>query len=102
VFDTIPTSLEDWDNMSDDEHLDDKESAEDCEKACDENENCLQSLFSDGKCSLGTNNVRVGKMRRAEGDTTWRSTWNRPRIDKWASRQKGCNKVKFATDKSWF
>jgi hypothetical protein len=95
IFDTIPDSLEDWNNKSEDEAVSDIGSAEDCTEACAHNPDCFQSLYSRDGCTLGTKNFRFGEKHKPEDGKRWQSSWNRTRIAAWASKQKPCAGVTF-------
>ncbi|KAF4629430.1 hypothetical protein G7Y89_g8721 [Cudoniella acicularis] len=95
IFDTIPDSLTDWDNMSDNEKLKDIDSVEDCTAACAKNTDCFQSVYDGEECRLGTQNFRLGIFQKPEDGKKWQSSWNRTRIQKWVSKQKPCSDITY-------
>ena len=101
VFDMIPDhDLEDWDNRSGGDSLPSITSAEECKKACDEQSDCMQSLFKGDECVLGKGGEIVFgvKQKREEKDgedteESWVSSWNKTRIADWVSRQSDCETI---------
>jgi hypothetical protein len=95
IFDTFSDSLEDWDNGSKDEAVPGIASPDDCMQACANNFSCFQSLYASDTCTLGTNNFRLGERHKPTRGERWHSSWNRTRIEAWASRQELCKKISF-------
>jgi len=95
IFDSIPDSRDDWDNLAKDEKVDDIESAEDCREACGKNTECFQSLYNGEECNLGTKSFKIGEKHKREDGKKWQSSWNRTRIEDWALKQKPCGSVEY-------
>ncbi|PVH71938.1 glycosyltransferase family 31 protein [Cadophora sp. DSE1049] len=96
VWDMIPDSLENWDNMSDGVTVPNITSAAECARACERDGHCLQSLFNGEECKLGTTKITFGEKYDPENDEkTWQSTWNKKRIAAWVAKQSRCRTVKF-------
>ncbi|KAK0111531.1 hypothetical protein ONS95_001885 [Cadophora gregata] len=96
VFDMIPDhNLEDWDNRSEGEIVPDIASAEDCTLACAKQPDCMQTLYKENICTLGKlEEIVFGRKHEVEdGETKWRSSWNKTRIADWGSRQSKCEKL---------
>ncbi|KAH9219261.1 hypothetical protein DL95DRAFT_292216 [Leptodontidium sp. 2 PMI_412] len=96
VWDMIPDSLDNWDNMSDGVKVPKIHSPEDCVQACEKDRHCLQSLFNGDECKLGISKVIFGEKHDLRDDgKVWQSTWNKPRIAAWVAKQKRCGTVRF-------
>ncbi|KAK0113522.1 hypothetical protein ONS95_013776 [Cadophora gregata] len=96
VWDMIPGSLENWDNMSDGKTVPNIKTALECTRACERDRHCLQSLFNGEECKLGTKTITFGEKHDLEDNgTTWQSTWNKTRIAAWVAKQSRCGKPKF-------
>ncbi|KAL3427940.1 glycosyltransferase family 31 protein [Phlyctema vagabunda] len=95
VWDTIPDTLMEWDNMSDDKTIKEAKSPEACIEACSINAECLQSLYNGQECKLGTKTFQLGQKYKPGKGETWHSSWNRTRIETWMSGQDPCTKVRF-------
>ncbi|KAH7327135.1 hypothetical protein BKA65DRAFT_528149 [Rhexocercosporidium sp. MPI-PUGE-AT-0058] len=96
VWNFLPDSLENWDNMSDGITVPEIHTAENCAKACEMNRHCLQSLFNGNECKLGTAKIIFGEKHDVgNGEKKWQSTWNKTRIAAWVSKQKRCGTIKF-------
>ena len=96
VWDMLPDSLDNWDNMSDGVTVPNIDSALECIRACERDGHCLQSLFNGEECKLETTRVTFGVKHELEDDgKTWQSTWNKTRIAAWVAKQSRCGKVKF-------
>ena len=96
VWDMLPDSLDNWDNMSDGVTVPNIDSALECVRACERDGHCLQSLFNGEECKLETTRVTFGVKHELEDDgKTWQSTWNKTRIAAWVAKQSRCGKVKF-------
>ncbi|KAI9050643.1 hypothetical protein LZ554_005800 [Drepanopeziza brunnea f. sp. 'monogermtubi'] len=97
VFDTIPTRLASWDNLSKNVIIAGVSSAEACFSACQDKPACLQARWNGEQCFIGTKHVSFGKRvdgHNGEG-VEWESMWNRTRIAQWAAQKKECGKPKF-------
>jgi len=99
-----------WNNISEDwkyeksEHFSDLsdtekvsiESFENCREACVQNEDCMQFMYSPGKCILGRD-IRMGRVDNGSGEDeddksreTSTSGWLLDRIAKYAETFKDC------------
>lgn len=96
VWNDIPDSLDNWDNMSAERQVTDVHTAEDCAKACETEQMCLQSLFKVDECWLGMEKVVYGTAHSSDSnDEKWQSTWNKTRIADWVAKQPLCGPVTF-------
>ena len=88
----LPERRDNWDNMSHDIHVPHVDSPMNCVQACEDFENCMQSLYKGGECYLGTEHIILGIEQgndAGEGNGCY-STWNASRIAIWVSEQDSC------------
>jgi len=95
VSDRIPVQLDDWDNGAEDVVIDNITTVDQCRAACQANEKCFQSRFNGSECNLGTKHIMLGEKKGTDDGKQWRSSWNKPRIAEWVSKQKACHDIKF-------
>ncbi|KAK3068158.1 hypothetical protein LTR53_014493 [Teratosphaeriaceae sp. CCFEE 6253] len=73
------------------------ESAEACAQACERKEvfECVQWMFTPGRCHLGKD-IRFGRSdEREEGEEHWTSGWSQERLVMWREKFEGCKKVRW-------
>ncbi|CZS97650.1 uncharacterized protein RAG0_06619 [Rhynchosporium agropyri] len=96
IWDMIPDSAEDWDNLSDGATVPNIYFADECARACKMDVHCLQSRFDGEICQLTKDKVSLGEKKYLGGDgKKWHSTWNKKRISAWVAKQKKNGVVKF-------
>ncbi|XMA11832.1 hypothetical protein WAI453_004623 [Rhynchosporium graminicola] len=96
IWDMIPDSAEDWDNLSDGATVPNIYFADECARSCKMDVHCLQSRFDGEICQLTKDKVSLGEKKYLGGDgKKWHSTWNKKRISAWVAKQKKNGAVKF-------
>lgn len=94
VFEAMPTTLDNWDNLAEGITMPDVSTFEHCMLECDNNPSCFQSVH-DGNttCTLGTQSFRLGEEKKAipEEGKMWQSYWKKERMMEWADQHQDCS-----------